>query len=98
MLYYPPPHAAETGCGDGKMKRWEPALRFVGVGFFIGGSIFLGVYVGILLDERFDSQILFTLLGLGLGIVVAAVGVYRMVVSLEKGSRDNGDTTDGERD
>ncbi len=79
------------------MTKWESALRFVGVGFFIGGSIFLGIYAGVRLDERFDSQMLFTLLGLGLGIVVAAVGVYRMVVSLDKGNEKNDETSDDER-
>ncbi|MBI2958537.1 MAG: AtpZ/AtpI family protein [Chloroflexi bacterium] len=65
------------------------ALRFVGVGAFVGGSIFLGVYVGSLLDARYHTQPWLTLSGLVLGLVVAVVGVYRMLRSFINEMRDN---------
>ncbi len=46
------------------------ALRFMGVGFFIGGSIVLGTFFGRWLDTKFDTH-LFWIVGLILGIVVA---------------------------
>jgi len=38
------------------MNRFEVALRFVGVGFYIGGSIVLGVFVGLWLDGKFGTR------------------------------------------
>ena len=63
------------------MSRRVAALRLVGVGFFIGGSILLGVFVGRWLDTKFNTQF-FWIIGLILGIVVAFYGVYRMLLPL----------------
>jgi F0F1-type ATP synthase assembly protein I len=72
------------------MSRRVAALRLVGVGFFIGGSILLGVFVGRWLDIRFNTQF-FWIIGLILGIVVAFYGVYRMLQPLmgSKQSKEN---------
>jgi len=69
------------------MGRRVAALRLVGVGFFIGGSIALGVFVGHWLDNRLDTS-LFWVAGLILGIVVAFYGVYRMLLPLMGNKRD----------
>lgn len=69
------------------MSRWVAALRLVGVGFFIGGSIMLGVLAGLWLDNKFGTNWLW-LPGLILGIVVAFYGVYRMLLPLVSGRRD----------
>ncbi len=69
------------------MSRWVAALRLVGVGFFIGGSIVLGVLAGLWLDNKFGTNWLW-LPGLILGIVVAFYGVYRMLLPLVSGRRD----------
>lgn len=71
------------------MPSWLSAMRFVGIGAYIGVSILLGVYVGSLLDRRLDTQPLLTLLGLALGLAVAVVGVYRMLVAIIKEWQDN---------
>jgi len=63
------------------MSRWAAAVRLVGVGFFIGGSIVLGVFAGLWLDNKFDTS-LFWIVGLILGIVVAFYGVYQMLLPL----------------
>ena len=55
------------------------ALRLVGVGWYIGGCITLGVFVGHWLDTKLDTR-LFWIAGLILGIVVAFYGVYRMLL------------------
>jgi len=67
------------------MDRWAGALRFVGIGFFIGGSIVSGVALGVWLDRRFDIAPLFTLLGLGIGLFIAFWGVYRMLQAYLRG-------------
>ena len=72
------------------MGRWVAALRLVGVGFFIGGSIAVGVFVGHWLDSRQGTN-LFWIIGLIVGIVVAFYGVYRMLVPIIGNKRERGD-------
>jgi F0F1-type ATP synthase assembly protein I len=40
----------------------------------------MGVFLGLWLDRKFDFTPLFTLLGLGLGLVTAFYGTYRMIL------------------
>ena len=47
--------------------RWVAALRLVGVGFFIGGSIVLGLFVGRWLDNWWGTG-LFWIVGVIIGI------------------------------
>lgn len=73
-----------------RMSRRVAALRLVGVGFFIGGSILLGIFAGRWLDVKFDTQF-FWIIGLILGIIIAFYGVYRMLMPLmsNKRSKEN---------
>ena len=71
------------------MSRWVAALRLVGVGFFIGGSIVLGVFAGLWVDNRLNTS-LFWIIGLILGIIVAFYGVYRMLLPFIDSKRDRG--------
>jgi len=64
------------------MVRWVAALRLIGLGFFIGGSILLGVFAGLWLDSRLNTSPVLAIVGLVLGIVVAFYGVYRMLLPL----------------
>lgn len=64
------------------MPRWMAALRLTGVGFFIGGAIFLGLMGGLWLDGKLNTKPFFMLIGLILGIVVAGYGVYQMLLPL----------------
>ncbi|MFQ6122032.1 MAG: AtpZ/AtpI family protein [Dehalococcoidales bacterium] len=64
------------------MSRWVAALRLVGVGFFIGGSILLGVVIGLWLDSRFNTSPVLVIVGLVLGVMVAFYGVYQMLLPL----------------
>jgi len=74
------------------MRRWVAALRLVGVGFFIGGSIVLGVVAGLWLDNKFTSGPTWVIVGLFLGLAIAFYGVYRMLLPLmrNKGDKENG--------
>ena len=60
------------------MNKWS-VFSLIGVGFFIGGSIILGVVVGRWLDSKLNSDPILTIVGLILGIVVAFYGVYNML-------------------
>lgn len=66
------------------MNRWGPALRLIGVGWFIGISILLGVLAGLGLDSKFGTKPLFVIVGVILGFFFAAYGVYQMLLPLLK--------------
>ena len=70
------------------MPRWVAALRLVGVGFFIGGSILLGVFAGLWLDTRLNSEPTWMIVGLLLGLVIAFYGVYRMLLPFMSNKQD----------
>jgi len=72
------------------MSRWVAALRLVGVGFYIGGSIVLGVVVGLWLDRELNTAPILVIVGLILGIIVAFYGVYRMLLPFIGSKRDRG--------
>ena len=72
------------------MGKRVAALRLVGVGFFIGGSIVLGVVVGLWLDSKLNTEPILVIVGLILGIVVAFYGVYRMLLPFLGIKRDRG--------
>ncbi len=69
-------------------SRRGAALRLIGVGFFIGGSIFLGVLAGLWLDSRLNTGPILVIVGLILGIIVAFYGVYRMLLPFLSNKRD----------
>ncbi len=70
------------------MSRWVAVLRLTGVGFFIGGSIVLGVLAGRWLDSKFDTEPVLVIVGLVLGLVVAFYGVFQMLLPLIGSKRD----------
>jgi len=70
------------------MRKWLVALGLTGVGFFIAGSIILGVVAGHWLDSKLSSEPIWTIVGLILGIVVAFYGVYRMILPLTRNKRN----------
>ena len=73
------------------MSRWGAALRLVGVGFYIGGCVVLGVFGGHWLDSKLDTS-LFWIIGLILGIAVAFYGVYQLLLPLIGNKRGKGDS------
>ena len=70
------------------MNRWRGALRLTGVGFFIGGSIALGVFGGLWLDSKFNTEPILVIVGLLLGVIVAFYGVYQMLLPFMHSKRD----------
>ena len=74
------------------MSRWAAALRFLGVGFYIAGSILLGIVAGLWLDSKLDTRPVMVILGLLLGLAVAFWGVYRMLLPLLANKEDKGNS------
>ena len=62
------------------MKRWEAAFRLVGLGWYVGICIVLGVIGCLWLDNRLNSKPVFVIIGLLVGLVTAFYGVYRMIL------------------
>ena len=71
--------------------RWIAALRLLGVGFFIGGAIILGVLGGLWLDDRLGTRPVLTLVGLFIGLAIAFIGVYEMLLPLLNNKSDKED-------
>lgn len=72
------------------MDKWILAARFIGIGWYIGISITGGIFGGIWLDEHFGTSIVFTLIGVFLGLVVAALGTYKMIQPLIREQNNKG--------
>ena len=67
------------------------AFRLLGIGWFVAICILVGAVGGYFLDGWVDLSPLFTLLGLVLGVAVAVIGMYRMLVAvLSEGRGDTG--------
>jgi len=64
------------------MFRWQAALRLIGVGWYVGGCIVLGVVGGLWLDKKFGTEPILVIVGLILGVIIAFYGVYRMLLPL----------------
>ncbi len=70
------------------MDKWVYAFRFIGIGWYVAICIGGGIGLGIWLDRRFHQSITFTLIGVFLGLVVAVLGIYRMIEPLIKEQND----------
>ena len=70
------------------MNKLIPALRLTGIGFFIGACILLGTFAGLWLDGKLNTEPLFMIGGLVVGLVVAIYGVYRMIRPLMNNKQD----------
>ena len=74
-------------------KRWAGVLRLIGIGWYIAACILLGTLGGRWVGQKVggnSGEVIFTVLGLILGLIVAFLGVYRMVKSTltdDKGGR-----------
>ena len=74
------------------MSRWGAALRLVGVGFYVGGCIVLGVFAGLWLDSKLDTRPILVIVGLVFGLLIAFYGVYRLLLPLMGDKGEKGDS------
>jgi F0F1-type ATP synthase assembly protein I len=64
------------------VNRLPPAARLIGIGWYFAVCIVGGVVGGVLLDRLAGTIPLFTLLGLGLGLISALYGGYHMLMDV----------------
>jgi hypothetical protein len=57
-----------------------PAVRLIGIGWYFAFCIVFGIVGGLLLDRLLDVKPVFTLLGLFLGLALAFVGGYILLL------------------
>ncbi|HMK77111.1 MAG TPA: AtpZ/AtpI family protein [Thermodesulfobacteriota bacterium] len=65
------------------LKSWVKPLQFLlTVGWYVALSLLIPVAIGYWLDrpEVLDKRPLFTLIGLGVGTVIAFSGLFRMLI------------------
>ena len=74
------------------MSRWQAALRLIGVGWYVGGCIVLGVLAGVWLDNKWNTKPILVIVGLILGITIAFYGVYRMILPNISNKRNKGES------
>lgn len=75
------------------MRGWvAPTAHLMGIGWFFATSIIAGLLLGQWLDGLSDTGPIFTLGGIALGLAVALVGGYRMLIPFI--NRYGGDTTE----
>jgi F0F1-type ATP synthase assembly protein I len=68
---------------EGSLKEWVRPLQFLlTVGWYVALSLIIPVGIGYWLDspKMFNKQPLFTLIGLGLGSVIAFFGLFKMLI------------------
>jgi F0F1-type ATP synthase assembly protein I len=65
---------------DAAVNRLPPTAQLIGIGWYFAVCIVLGVVGGVFLDRALGTAPLFTLLGLGLGLLIAFYGGYRMIM------------------
>jgi ATP synthase protein I len=62
------------------MQNWLLALKFIGVGWYVGLAILLGVLGGVWLDGKLGTRPFFIIVGLFAGLGCAFYGVYLMIM------------------
>jgi len=84
---------------EGSLKDWARPLQFLlTVGWYVALSLIIPVAIGYWLDspKMFNKQPLFTLIGLGVGTVVAFFGLIKMLLRYQAGQeklrKSNNDT------
>lgn len=62
------------------MKKWSTALQLLAVGFYVPISLLIPTGIGFWFDRRWGHEFpSYTLIGLAIGTVIMAYGVYQMV-------------------
>ncbi|MGB4861098.1 MAG: AtpZ/AtpI family protein [Tepidiformaceae bacterium] len=67
--------------GEAHVGSWVvPTASLLGAGWFFALALILGLLIGQWVDDKTGLEPIFTLIGILLGLAVAAVGGYRMLL------------------
>ena len=77
---------------------WLTMLSLLGMGFYIAIAIVLGIWGGHWLDGKFNTGPLWLIIGLILGIAVAALGVFNMLKPFIESAKKTGDNSKKDKD
>ena len=72
------------------MREVSPAIRLLGIGFYIVTCIVLGTLAGRELDRALDTDKVFTLIGLALGLALALYGGVQQLMEVLEAIRQRG--------
>jgi len=76
--------------GTSNHRRLGAVLQLLGIGWYVALSIVAGILGGRWLDDRLGTEVVFTLIGLALGLTLAFIGMYRMLARvLAEDSNEN---------
>lgn len=76
-------------------KRWAGAIRLIGIGWYIVACIILGTLGGHWIGQKLGGvtyEVILTIVGLILGLIIAFVGVYRIVEFTIMNNNDKSNT------
>jgi len=77
------------------MSGWGLAWSLLGIGWYIALCLVGGVLVGVWLDSKCGSGVIFTFVFLTIGLIVALIGTYGIARSIIKeDDNDNQDSKD----
>jgi hypothetical protein len=68
------------GRGGAPVNRLPTAARLLGIGWYVAFCIVAGTVGGLFIDGATDTRPLFTMLGLFLGLFMAFVGAYALLM------------------
>ena len=63
-------------------KRMGTVLRLLGIGWYVGICIAAGAVCGLWADNRLGLSPFLTLAGVGVGLIAAIAGMYRMLLAV----------------
>ncbi|MCI0437830.1 MAG: AtpZ/AtpI family protein [Chloroflexi bacterium] len=70
-------------------RKMAVVLQLLGIGWYVAICIGGGAFGGLLIDRQLNSSPAFTLAGLGLGIVIAMIGMIRMLFAVLSSGSDS---------
>ena len=60
-------------------REWPAAVQLLVVGFYVAFSLLIPTGIGFWLGRRLGHEVMFPVIGLGVGTLIMVYGVYRMM-------------------
>jgi ATP synthase protein I len=53
-------------------------MKYAGIGFYLITPLLLGIFIGLYIDAKFGTKPIFTLVGIGLGVILTFVNLIKV--------------------